>query len=173
MIYMEQGDKESIQQTLDRLIIAKQIENMGFRLQDDFCFYSNGYDPYYSESPVEAIEFFITKTKMGTLKYFDQCKEYDQTISIHFYCLDELFRFKLNQDHKEKLVNIYKQYSPVENYGFDCLLLEGFSRFIGCYLYIGLFACYGYLHELTDSLIRFVKSVEELTEQVKLDLKGE
>ncbi|MFG3613416.1 hypothetical protein [Rummeliibacillus stabekisii] len=57
MIYMKQGNKESIQQTLDRLITAKQIENMGFRLPDDFCFYTKGYDSYYSESTVEAIEF--------------------------------------------------------------------------------------------------------------------
>ena len=40
------------------------------------------------------------KTKMGTLKYFNQFKEYDQTLSIHFYCLDELFRFKLDRKFK-------------------------------------------------------------------------
>lgn len=173
MFNMEMGDKETLQLTLDRLIMAKQIENMGYRLSDSYTFFSNGYGSYYSESPFDVIDFFVRKTKIGTLRYFDQFKEYDQTISIHFYCLNELFRLELKQDHIKKLMAIYHQYSPVDNYGFDCLQLEGFSRFIGCYLYIGLFGCFGYLHELTESLITFVKKIEELTEQVKLDLKGE
>ncbi|MEX3625015.1 hypothetical protein [Viridibacillus arvi] len=159
---------------MDRLIVAKQIESLGGTVPDDFNFFSYGNDANYgyNENPIELIQDFIEKGRIGKFKEYDDFKEYQFTYSIRFNCLEELYRYKLSETHKTELINIIQAYIPSEESCFDTFYFDGKSHISGLYLYTCFYVMDGFIFEVTDTLMKFTKKVKELIEKVKLEQKG-
>lgn len=169
-IYQE--DKFQLEYMLDRVIVAKLIQVEAKEVPDNFIFYQPIPVNYMSmDIFTDTIMDFLTYSKIGKFKYFDEDNGDMISFSIRLYLLEELFRFELTKEDKEEINQIFIRFTELGMEDFSNW--DGSAKRVGCFLFYKLFFIHGMMNEFCMDLITVNRKLKKLLDVVKTRKRGE